>query len=314
MATAYADVVRALGLDALAACRSNASAEAFSQASGLRCLPGGVARLLEEDRPASSRAIVAVPVEELAPVAQALADAGITDILVEKPAGVDLATVEALAARTRVSGARLHVAYNRRFYASVRMLRKMAVEDGGIVSLNFDFTELSDRVAGLLNPRAVMENWGIANSTHVIDTAFFLAGMPKVITGLRAGGFAWHPKAARYAGHGVTEHGALFTYTADWDAPGRWGIEVNTRLRKYVLRPMEKLAVQQRNAFSLDPVDLDDDLDLRFKPGLFRQVKAFLGQGGMEDLLSLEAHASRLSVIDRAIFNAPCADAGKEDP
>lgn len=307
MAIDYAKVLRALGVSARGCCRSTQTARAFEEATGLACVAGGVSALRGDGLAGGEAAIVAVPVDALPSVTGDLLELGIKRLLVEKPAGPEPGAVAALAEKCAAHAADVFVAYNRRFYASVRALRDRARRSGGIVSLDFEFTELSDRVAGLPNPPVVMENWGIANSTHVIDTAFFLAGMPARLSGLRAGGLAWHPAAARYAGHGWTKSDVLFSYRADWDAPGRWGIEANTREEKLVLRPMEKLAVQKRNAFSLEPVELDDDIDSRFKPGLYRQVEAFLGIADGADLLPIAEHAERLALIDREIFRAPKA-------
>ena len=304
MARDYAAVLKALDVDVMASSRSEASADAFRRETGLACLPGGIARLADGAMPSTGRAIVAVPVEELASVTTALIATGLRDILVEKPAGADIASVQALARTAAQAGARVYVGYNRRFYASVQELRRRAVDEGGIHSFSFDFTELSDRVAPLAVPQIVHENWGIANSTHVIDTAFFLGGDPVVINGLRAGSLPWHEKAARYVGHGTTASGALFSYHADWDAPGRWGIEMHTRANKYVLRPMEQLQVQARNTFALTAVSIDERLDKAFKPGLYRQVEAFLGRSDGNDLLSIAEHAERLSLIDARVFHA----------
>ena len=38
--------------------------------------------------------------------------------------------------------------------------------------------------------------------------------------------------AALVAGAGVTENGALFSYHANWEAPGRWSVEIMTKKRR----------------------------------------------------------------------------------
>lgn len=304
MARAYAAVLAELGFGAAAFCQSLKTAEDFRAATGLACAGGGVSGWVATGAEPPEAAIIAVPVDRLTEVSADLMARGVKRLLVEKPAGIDAAAVAELARAAGQAGAEVYVAYNRRFYGSVRKLRALAHEDGGIVSFTFDFTELSDRVGALSSPAAVLAHWGNANSTHVIDTAFFLGGMPAEVSGLRSGGFDWHPSAARYSGHGVSRGGALFSYSADWDAPGRWGIEMNTRARKFVLRPMESLQVQARNTFSLQPQALDDDLDQRFKPGLFRQTRAFLTGEDATDLLGIAEHAERLALIEREILGA----------
>ena len=92
-----------------------------------------------------------------------------------------------------------------------------------------------------------------------------------------AGGLDWHPKASIYAGAGVSENGALFSYHANWESAGRWGVEILTPKRKLILRPLEKLTIQNKDSLVTEEVLLNDRLDINFKPGLYLQVKSLLG-------------------------------------
>ena len=301
MAQAYSAVLADLAWPHTAVSRSPSSAERFRAATGVDCQRGGLAALLGKAG-APSVAIVAAPVADLAECGQALIAAGCKKILIEKPGGASPAEITRLARAAANAKVAVFVAYNRRFYASVRKLRTLAAEDGGITSFTFEFTEVADTVAKLPYPAEVLANWELANSTHVIDTAFFIAGAPRHVHGVVAGALPWHPRCARFAGHGVTEAGASFSYSADWDAPGRWGIEINTRLRRLVLRPMEKLHIQKRGSFSLDAVEIDDDLDRRFKPGLHRQTAAFLLDEGREDLADIAWHEQAIAFVAKHIM------------
>ncbi len=118
----------------------------------------------------------------------------------------------------------------------------------------------------------------ISNSSHVIDLAFHLCGLPREWKGWHAGRMNWHESAARFAGAGITDLGVLYSYHADWEAPGRWSVEVLTRKRRYIFRPMEQLQVTSIASVAVEKVQLDDDLDTRFKPGLYRQTQAFLNR------------------------------------
>ena len=301
MAQAYAAALRGLGAPHEALCRSEASAEKFRSVTGSPCRAGGLEALLARDG-APAMAIVAAPVADLAGCAARLIEAGCVSILVEKPGGTTAADVSRLAALAAGRGARVHVAYNRRYYASVRKAREMIAEDGGVTSFTFEFTELGDRVGALPYPAEVLANWELANSTHVIDTAFFLGGAPARIEAMTAGALAWHPRCARYAGHGVTEAGALFSFSADWDAPGRWGIEINTRQNRLVLRPMETLQRQRRGSFALEAVEIDDTLDRSYKPGLYRQTSAFISGKDAGDLSDIAAQAKAFALITKSIM------------
>jgi glycosyltransferase domain-containing protein len=121
-----------------------------------------------------------------------------------------------------------------------------------------------------------LRNWFLGNSTHVIDTAFFLGGKPKALHALHKGGTKWHPAASIFAGAGESESGALFSYHANWDAPGRWVIEMLTRQHRLIFKPMERLQIQNLGSVEINPVMIDESLDKDYKPGLYLQTKAFL--------------------------------------
>lgn len=301
MAEAHAATLEATGVKYFAVCRSEASAERFRQVTGANAVPGGVDAWLSSAC-APEAAIVATPVADLAACAASLIAAGCRRILLEKPGAVTLGQLSTLARQAEESGAVVHIAFNRRFYASVLRARELIAEDGGVSSFNFEFTEVADRVSQLPYPAAVLANWELANSMHVIDTAFHLCGIPRHVHGVVSGALAWHPRCARFAGHGETENGALFTYSADWDAPGRWSIEINTRLRRLILKPMETLQVQHRGSFAISSVPLDDMFDTKYKPGLYRQVSAWLGGMGAEWLLDIGGHERSMTLVWRQIL------------
>jgi len=297
MARAYAAVLVAMDLSPLVICRSKASADRFAAETGLRCIHGGVAAALDQEGGAPESAIIAIDVGQLAGATRDLMDAGCRRLLLEKPGGIDADDIDALAAKAASLDAQVYIAYNRRFYGSVMAVRQGLEADGGPVSMSFDFTEASDAVLKIGHPPALLKQWLLANSTHVIDTAFVLAGEPLDWSATTSGALDWHPRAARFAGHGVTEAGVLFSYLADWDAPGRWAIEISSRLRRFILKPMEQLQVQVRGSFQVQPVPLDGDLDVRFKPGLYLQTQAFLTGENRELLPTLAEHSRRVRTI-----------------
>lgn len=300
MAQAYAKTLRALKVTFIVFGRGHASAEKFAAETGVRPATGHLDVLIEQQAALPQTAIVTVNAENLHEVTQQLMTAGCKRILVEKPAGLSAAEVNELSLKAQSLGVEIYVAYNRRFYASVARARTMIQADGGAVSLKFDFTEASRRIETLDKPQKELEAWFFGNSTHVVDLAFYLAGEPAEMTSIRSGSLSWHKEGAVFAGHGTTSLGALFSYHANWLSPGRWGVEVMTRERRYVLQPMEQLFVQDHNSFALSQVDLDDQLDKEFKPGLYKQVETFLSAAPNQPLLSIHDHA-RLFTAYQAI-------------
>lgn len=275
MAQDYAKVLRGLGQDFEVIGRGPESAKSFESVVEVPVRQGGLRGALAT-LGAPEQAIIAVGVEQLASAASELIMAGSRRILIEKPGGVNTEQIRVLQQTAAKHEAEVLIAYNRRFFASTSAARKLIAEDGGATSCNFEFTEWSHVIAPLTKGAGVKEAWFLANSTHVVDLAFHLCGFPKDWQAWHGGALEWHPSAARFCGSGITERGVFFNYQADWEAPGRWGVEVLTRKRRFVFRPMEQLQVVPLGSVIIERVELDDQLDKAYKPGLYAQTKAFL--------------------------------------
>lgn len=286
MAQAYAQVLKAIGANFTVIGRGTKSAEAFETVIGIKPKTEGLDHFMRTHPADFDKAIIATGVESLRQVASQLVKWGIKEILVEKPGALNISEVNALYEETKHLPVRILVAYNRRFYAAVQRLREIIVEDGGVTSFNFEFTEWAHVIEPLQRLPGVKDNWFFLNSTHVVDTAFFLGGHPVEMATYTTGQLSWHPVSV-FAGAGISDKGALFSYQANWSSAGRWGVEILTPKHRLYLRPMEKLQIQDVGSIEIRPVEIDDELDIEFKPGIYRQVKAFLA-GDYTDMLSLE--------------------------
>lgn len=255
--------------------RSAVSADKFEMVTGIKVRQGGLSAALAESS-TPEQAIIAVGVERLAEVTIELIEAGTRRILVEKPGGLNTQEVKSVQQAALKYNAEVLIAYNRRFYSSTEVAKKLIAEDGGATSCTFEFTEWSHIIEPLTKGIGVKEAWFLANSTHVVDLAFHLCGFPKELKAFHGGSLNWHPSAARFCGSGITEQGVFFSYHADWESAGRWGVEVLTRKRRFILRPMELLQVTPLATVRVDNVEIDDHLDKEFKPGLYKQTIAFL--------------------------------------
>lgn len=275
MGVEYSKVLKHLGVDFSVVGRSKAGAKRFYSQTGIMALPKGFLAWKEKCETNIEFAIVAVSVEELSKIAINLIDSGVRKILVEKPAGVDTEEIELLKDKAKETGTKTIIAYNRRFYSSLLESQKIIKEDGGVRSFSFEFTEWGHLIPENIK-ECVKRNWFLANSTHVVDMAFFLGGEPKEFKSFTAGGCDWHPIATVFSGAGVTKNGALFSYHANWGGPGRWGVEVITDSHRLIFRPLEKLQVQLKGSVAIEFVEIDDQIDKDFKAGLFRQTEYFL--------------------------------------
>src|SRR5262249_7672733 len=156
----------------------------------------------------------------------------------EKPAGLTASEIEQVARAAARARSQVFVAYNRRFYASVEATRAMIAEDGGVTSFHMEFTERANRVGAAIGNPAILRNWFLNSSTHVIDLAFYLCGKPSALSGITTGELGWHPSGAIFVGHGRTRAGAVFSWHADWTSAGRWGLDVRTSRRRLILQPL----------------------------------------------------------------------------
>jgi predicted dehydrogenase len=277
-------------------CRSDASAELFCEKTGFRPTTGGVEQYLGSVAPVC--AIVATGVEHLFQTAKTLISKGVSRVLIEKPGALYMDQLEELSSLSKAKNAEVYIAYNRRFYSSVSKLRSLVEADGGIQSLSFDFTEWSDRIEPLVKGEGVKERWVFSNSTHVIDLAFYLAGKPVELSTFVSGGMSWHPSGSCFVGSGRTDKEVLFSYRSDWDSQGRWCVSVYTKQYSYLLSPLEGLSRIPRNSVISETIELDDEIDLEFKPGLHTQVVTFLN-GANESLCRIDEHLELVPVYEQ---------------
>lgn len=274
----YAKVLDALNIEYIAIGRGELSALKFEQTTGHAVVRGGLHSFLKDAPKKPDAAIVAVGIESLTSTCIALLQYGVKDILQEKPGIGWIHEIDEIVAQAEDNSANVMLAYNRRFYSSVYKAEELIRKDGGVSSFTFEFTEWSHVVASLQRPQVVLNTWFMGNSSHVIDTAFFLGGFPSKISVFHSGENlqTWHPSGSIYGGAGISDIGAIFSYHANWNAPGRWSVEILTTKHRYYLKPMETLQVQDIGSMAINPVDFDNSLDIAYKPGFYLQTKAFI--------------------------------------
>jgi len=276
MAIEYTLVMKSLGCVFSVIGRGHDSSHNFHRKTGIKAISGGIEKYCEHSISIPDMAIVAVGVDRLFDVTKYLLNSGVKKILVEKPGFLTSLEAEEIQLICAEKKADVYIAYNRRCYASVEKALGIIKEDGGVKSFQFEFTEWSHVIEGLQLPEIVKENWFLANSTHVVDMAFFLCGKPMQIDCYTSNAINWHSRSAIFTGAGVTEYDALFSYVANWTSAGRWAIEVNTSKRRLIFKPLERLKIQNIGETRVTDVDIDYSIDNDYKPGLYMQVKKFL--------------------------------------
>lgn len=286
IAQEYAKVLMALGYRFTVIGRGEQSAVDFKLKTGVDVIRGGVNNYLGQNPDVPSHVFVVTKNSESSPICKELMQYGVKSIFCEKPGFLYPSECEDVKKITQETGSKLYYAYNRRFFASVLKAKEIIAEDGGVTSFNFEFTEWSHVIEKLPYPKEFLENHFYGNSTHVVDLAFHLGGNPIRMNCETSGELSWH-KPAIFVGSGVTDKGALFSYQANWTAPGRWSVEMLTPKHRLIFRPMEQLQIQNIGSVAINSVEIDDSLDKEFKPGFYLETKAFL-DGDYFDLCSIE--------------------------
>lgn len=289
MAIEYAKVLNALGVNFKVIGNGSVNANKFENEVGVKPFIGGLNAFLSTHPKLPDYVINAISVSGLFSSTKLLLSYGVKAILLEKPGAVRSDELQSLKNIAEVDKADIYIGYNRRFYSSVQNALAMIEQDGGVRSFNFEFTEWSHRIEKQDIEKEVAHEWIICNSSHVIDMAFFMGGWPKELKAFKSGSLSWHPAGAAFTGAGISESGALFSYRADWAAPGRWGVEILTGKRKLIFCPLEGLKEQLLGSIQVSDLNINDELDIEFKPGLFNQTKCFL-TGVNEHLLSIAEH------------------------
>ena len=301
MAVDHSKVLDALNVEYTVIGRSKNSAMKFESATGHRVVQGGLAKYISSVDQVPNQAIVSVGVEELAESTKLLILKGVKYILLEKPAGLTIKEITDLSKVAKNYNATVYVAYNRRFFSSVLNAQKIIQEDGGVQNFTFEITEWGHTIEPLEKAPGVKENWFLGNTSHIVDLAFHLGGLPKSINCYTSGKLPWHNRSAIFAGSGESQNGALFSYQGNWGAPGRWSLDIITQRHRLIFKPLEKLQIQQLGSIAIEEILLDDKLDHNYKSGLYMQFKSFI-QGANNNLCSLEEHVKNCLFYENLEF------------
>jgi len=297
MTIEYVKVLDDLNIQYTVVGRGVESAKQFKDKSNKDCFVGGLQKFINEnDCTKYSHAIVVTGVDALYKNTKLIIEIGIKNILVEKPGAMRSSEIEDLALVAKQKSINCYIAYNRRCFQSVQKAKEIIKEDGGVSSFHFEFTEWAHVIEPLKTDITIKNKWFLANSSHVVDLAFFLGGKPKQLSAYKSGSIAWH-SYAKYSGAGITHDDSVFSYHANWLAPGRWSVEIMTAKHRLYFKPMESLQIQNIGSVAVTPFEINDELDKKFKPGLYIQTKAFL-ENNFSSLCSIDEQVENTKWFD----------------
>ena len=242
-------------------------------------------------------AIVSVSVEALYENTMSLLETGIKKILIEKPGSLSFEQLQDISCIAKRNDVKIFIAYNRRYYQSIQQAIKIIEDDGGALSCHFDFTEWESSILDSGINKDVIGRWFFANSTHVLDTVFFIIGKPIEIQFFGEKKLKWHDGNSIYVGSGISNKGTPFSFHSNWNSPGRWNIEIMTSNHKIILCPTEDLKLMKKNSVNIEEFKRDK-IDEDFKPGLLNQVKDVLKESS-HHLCSIDEQISNWSLYNK---------------
>lgn len=210
-------------------------------------------------------------------------------ILVEKPVCLSSKDFECL--HVDQFEERVYVAFNRRSFESTKSARAI-IGEKPIISMEVCFTEMKDRMKGSDDE---IRLWGMCNTIHLFDMAFYLAGIPDNVQTVRS----TIGDVDSYSVTGNLPNG-LVSMNAHWGGPGNWSISVATPDEKLFFDPLEKLRVQKSGSFQKDEITFDPEINRGFKDGFYAQTVDFLN--GSKDKFISHDHYKRLILVIENIF------------
>lgn len=191
-------------------------------------------------------------------------------VLLEKPAGYNLANARLILEAARKHGSRVWVALNRRAYSSTRqaLARLESVEGPRFIRV----LDQQDQVAArdiYKEPPDVVRNYMYANSIHLVDY-FRVFGRGEVIRVTPI--CPWTPQAPWMVLAKVEfSSGDIGVYEGVWNGPGPWAVTVVTSAERLEMRPLEQASVQLRGERKVSQLEIAPE-DGEYKPGLRRQA------------------------------------------
>jgi predicted dehydrogenase len=226
--------------------------------------------MLKEARP--DAVVVAVSAANIADVALLSMKRNVPTLL-EKPPGLTLAQTEALVKTSKQAQGPFMVGLNRRFYGAVQNAKKVIDDAGRLVSVLAQYTEDLVAVrARNIHPPEVLEHWMAADGMHCIDLLRFFAGDVREVYAMST---SWRNKAPDSFGAVVRfKNGTIGHFISNWTSPGRWQVVLYGFDVRVDLMPLEEGKVTRRDGKESELAK--DEMDSKFKPGLYRQDRYFV--------------------------------------
>jgi|TARA_B100001971_G_C18227202_1_gene561341 predicted dehydrogenase len=258
--------------------RTRSKAEHMAQEYGVPVCTNDVESLIKEASP--DALMVLVSVEQIYQVATNVIPYGLP-LFLEKPPGLIPDETRTLAELAKAHAVQTMVGFNRRYYSIFRKGLDIVRDKGPLLGISVEgherFWKIKDDLSDIKRSK-----WIYANSTHTIDLLRYFGGEPHNINVINRSLF--EKNGDQFAAIMNFDSGAIGSYNAHWYSPGGWNAVLYGDGVTVEFKPLESCTWtdKQFKTHEIKP----DDVDQKYKPGFYEQMKAF-GEMVSNDSLSL---------------------------
>ena len=220
-------------------------------------------------------------------------------VLMEKPAGYDLADAEKIAAASRERNAPVMVGLNRRFYSSSLTIKAdLESRPNEKRFIHVQDQQSYAEARRYHHPPQVVEKFMYANSIHLIDLMPFF-GRGNVTRVQQVTPWRGEDTEVMLA-YVEFESGDTALYEGLWKGPGPWAANVSTPGKRWIMQPLEDATYQNAGERARHTVQRAE-ADTQFKPGFLLQARAAVARvrGEQSEIPSIEDSLQTMRLINR---------------
>jgi predicted dehydrogenase len=276
--------------------RTRAKADALAAELGIPRVTDSI----EELRKQTNADLLVVTVPELS--ANPVAMQAFTHpwaVLMEKPAGYDLADAEKIAAAAKGRATPVMVGLNRRFYSSSRTIKadlETRPDEKRFIHVQDQQSYAEARRYN--HPPQVVEKFMYANSIHLIDLIpFFGRGRVTRVDQVTP----WRGEETEVMlAYVEFDSGDTALYEGLWKGPGPWAANVSTPGKRWIMQPLEDATYQNAGERARHTIERADE-DKQYKAGFLLQARAAVAKvrGEASEIPSIDDSLQTMRLINK---------------
>jgi predicted dehydrogenase len=219
-------------------------------------------------------------------------------VLMEKPAGYDLADAEKIPAAARGRKAPVMVGLNRRFYSSSRTIKSdLETRPDEKRFIHVQDQQSYAEARRYNHPPQVVEKFMYANSIHIIDLIPFF-GRGKVSRVQQVTPWKGEETEVMLA-YVEFDSGDTALYEGLWKGHGPWAANVSTPGKRWIMQPLEDAIYQNANERARHTIERADE-DKQYKAGFLLQARAAVARvrGEASEIPSIDDSLQTMKLIN----------------